>query len=162
MKLLCVIKVLCKQTEKILCMIPCYGPHGSRQRINNNLIQEEYKIWVLIAETYGYVFRFRSYPGTKKGKQVASSAKWELWENFVFQLQSFDIFTDNYFTSFCLLTHVGANNVRATAALNKKRLRKCTITRDKPLQKKERDHFEQHTSSKKAVKILYSDFLGWV
>ena len=59
-------------------MIPCYGPHGSRQRINNNLIQEEYKIWVLIAETYGYVFQFRSYPGTKKGKQVASSAKWEL------------------------------------------------------------------------------------
>ena len=59
-------------------MIPCYGTHGNRQRINNKLIQEEYKIWVLIAEAYGYVVQFRSYPGTKKGKQVASSAKWEL------------------------------------------------------------------------------------
>ena len=69
---------------------------------------------------------------------------------------------DNYFTSFCLLTHVGVNNIRATGVLNKKRLGKCTITRDKQLQQKERDHFEQCISSKKAVKISYSDLLGWV
>ena len=43
---------------------------------------------------------------------------------------------DNYFTSFCLLTYVGVNNIRATGAFNKKKLRKCTITRDKELQKK--------------------------
>ena len=28
-------------------MILCYGTHGSRQQINNKLIQEEYKIKVL-------------------------------------------------------------------------------------------------------------------
>ena len=43
---------------------------------------------------------------------------------------------DNYFTSFCLLTYVGVNNIRVTGAFNKKKLRKCTITRDKELQKK--------------------------
>ena len=43
---------------------------------------------------------------------------------------------DNYFTSFSLLTHVGVNNIRETGVLNKKRLRKCTITGDKQLQKK--------------------------
>ena len=43
---------------------------------------------------------------------------------------------DNYFTSFCLLTYVGVNNIRVTVAFNKKKLRKCTITRDKELQKK--------------------------
>ena len=58
---------------------------------------------------------------------------------------------DNYFTSFCLLTHVGVNNIRATGAVNKQRLRNCTNTGDKQLQKKERGHFEQRTSSKKAV-----------
>ena len=43
---------------------------------------------------------------------------------------------DNYFTSFCVLTYVGVNNIRVTGASNEKKLRKCTITRDKELQKK--------------------------
>ena len=56
-------------------MIPCYGTNGKRQRINNKLIQEECKIWVLITEVSDYLVQCRSYPGTKKGKQFASSAK---------------------------------------------------------------------------------------
>ena len=48
---------------------------------------------------------------------------------------SFNIFIDNYFTSFSLLTHRGVNNIRATGVLNKKRLRKCTIIGNKQLQK---------------------------
>ena len=58
---------------------------------------------------------------------------------------------DSYFTSFCLLTHLEVNNVGATCLLNKNRLRKCTIAGKKQLQKKERGHFEQRTSSKKVV-----------
>ena len=63
-------------------MIPCYGTHGSRQQIKKT-IQEEYKIWVLVAEVYGYVVQFRLYQGAKKGKQFASSTKWRLGENVV-------------------------------------------------------------------------------
>ena len=49
-------------------MIPCCGIHGSRQQINNNSIQEEYKVWVLVAEAYGYEVQFRPYQGAKKRK----------------------------------------------------------------------------------------------
>ena len=49
---------------------------------------------------------------------------------------SFDIFMGNYFTSFRLRTHLEVNNIRATAVLNKKRLRKYTIIGEKQLQKK--------------------------
>ena len=66
---------------------------------------------------------------------------------------SFDIFMDNYFTSFRLLSHLGVNNIRATLVLNKISLRKCTITGEKQLQKKESGHFEQCASSKKAMKL---------
>ena len=88
-------------------MIPCYGTHGSRQRINNKLIQEEYKIKFLVVEAYSYVVQFRPYQVAKKGKQVASSTKWGLGENVLLQLMecltptvSFDIFMNNYLTSF--------------------------------------------------------------
>ena len=132
-----------EQALQIHRMIPCNRTHGSWQRINNRSIQEEYKIWVLVTEVYSYVVQIRPYEGAKKGKQVASSTKWGLGENFVMWLMecltsafSFDIFVDNYFTCFRLLTHLGVNNFRATVVLNKKRLWKCTIIGDKQLQKK--------------------------
>ena len=62
---------------------------------------------------------------------------------------TFDIFMDNYLASFRLPTLLGVNNIRAPGLLNKTTLRKCTIIKDKQLQKKERNHFEQRTSSKK-------------
>ena len=139
-------------------MIPCHGTHGSRHRINNKSIQEEYKIWVLVAEAYGYVVQFTPYHGTRKGKQVDSSTKCGLGENVVLWFMerlttafSFDILMDNYFKSFRLLTHLGVNNILATGVLNKNRLRKCNIIGNRQLQKKERGHFEQRTSSKKVV-----------
>ena len=88
-------------------MIPYYGTHGSRQQINNNLIQDEYKICVVFAEACGNIVHFRPYEGAKKGKQVASSTKWGLGENVVLRLigcltptVGFDIFMDNYLIIF--------------------------------------------------------------
>ena len=68
--------------EQIHCTIPYHKTHGSRHRINNKSIQEEYKIWVVVAKAYGYVFQFR--PNNivqKKGKQVASSTKWQYYQS---------------------------------------------------------------------------------
>ena len=97
-----------------------------------------------------------------KHSNVSSSTKWRLGESVSLWLMeclsptvSFDIFLDNYFTSFRLLTHLGVNNIRATRMFSKNRLRKCTIIGDKHLQKKQRGHFEQCKSSKKVVQ------LGW-
>ena len=98
-------------------MIPCCGTDGSRQRINNKSIQGEYQIWVLAAEAYGYVVQFRPYQGAKKAKQVASSTKTGLGKNVLRLMEcltptfSFDIIMDNYFTSFCLLTHHRVNKI---------------------------------------------------
>ena len=56
-----------------------------------------------------YLVLYRPYQGTKKGKHIASSTKWGLGDDVVLWLMecltpavSFDIFMDNYFTSFCL------------------------------------------------------------
>ena len=50
--------------------------------------------------------------------KVPLLAKWRLGENFVLRLMesltptvSFDIFIDNYFTPFRLLTHLGVNKI---------------------------------------------------
>ena len=73
---------------------------------------------------------FRPYQSAKKGKQVAFSTKWELGKNVVLRLMecltpnfSFDIFMNNYFKYFRLLTHLGVGIIQATGvgtAANKK------------------------------------------
>ena len=64
---------------------------------------------------------------------------------------SLEIFMDDCFTSFNLLNRLGVNNIRATGALKEDRLRKCTTIGEKQLQKKERGHLKQCTSSKNTV-----------
>ena len=55
-------------------MIPYYGTHGSKQRINNKPIRVGYYIRIPV-EVYDYVVQFEPYQGVKKGKQVTSSTK---------------------------------------------------------------------------------------
>ena len=75
--------------------------------------------------------------------KVSSSTKWRLGQDVVLWLMecltssvSFEIFTDNYFTSFCLLALLEVNNIWATRLLNKNRLSRYTIIGDKQLQKR--------------------------
>ena len=133
-----------------------WGTHGSRQRINNKLIQVGYKMLVL--EAYGRVVQFKPYQGVTKEKRVASSTKWRLGENVVLGLMkclpptvSHHIFLNNYFTSFRLLIHFGFNNIRATGVLNKNRLSNCIIIGDKQLQKRNVATLNIAYQEKKAV-----------
>ena len=93
-----------------------------------------------------------------KQSKLSSSTEWRLGENVVLQLMecltpivNSEIFMNNCFTSFRLLTHLGANNIRAACVLNKNGLRKCTSLGTNSCKKKECGHFEQRTSSKKVT-----------
>ena len=99
-------------------MIPCYGTHSSNQRINKP-IQEECKIWILVAEAYGYVVQLRKHQGAKKGKQFASSTKCGLGENLVLRLMEClapafgcDIFMHNNYRVDLLQFYYNSNNYR--------------------------------------------------
>ena len=131
-------------------MIPCYGTHGSNQRINKS-IQEKCKIWILVAEACGYVVQFRTYQGAKKGKQFASSTKFGLGENIVLRLMECltpafgcDIFMDNNYRALRLLTHIGVNKICATELDYANAINGRNSSRNK----KKSGHFEQRTSKK--------------
>ena len=121
-------------------------------------MKEKYNIYVLVTEAYGYVVQFRLYQGAKKGKRVVSSTKWVLGKDVVLRPMkcltwtfSFNRLLGNYFTSFCLLTHLELNTISAKVWSTKIDYANEYCT--KQLQKEERSHLEQRTSSKKAVKL---------
>ena len=131
-------------------MIPYYGTHGKSQRINDKSIRMGYDIWVL-AKPYDDSL-VRTTARCKERKTSRISCKRELGGNVVLRLveclpptASYNIFMNRYFTSFCLLfiyfNFFWVSNIWARYVLKKVRLRKCTITGEKQLQKKERSHF---------------------
>ena len=69
---------------------------------------------------------------------------------------SYNIFFDNFFTSFRLLKHLNSNNIRATGTANKAKLTQCPIIAPKKLEKKERGYFEKASSSDNSLIIV-----GW-
>ena len=92
--------------------------------------------------------RFSKFTLNVQNKSERGNIVLRLMECFP-QTVSYHIFLENYFTSFCLLTHLGVNNFEATGVLNKNTLRKCIITWDKQSQKKECGCFEQLPLSQK-------------
>ena len=117
---------------------PYFGAHGSHQKINNKPICVGYKILVL--ENSMDMLQFDPYQGAQTGKQIASKTRWGLDEMVLLCLMgsllskvNYDVFMDNYFTSFRLLMHLGAHDIRATVVLNKKNLSNCIIIDDKAL-----------------------------
>ena len=66
---------------------------------------------------------------------------------------------DNYFTSFCLLSHLEVNNIRARGVLKNNSLYKYIIIGDKQLQKEKRGQFEQ--SSARLAKTV-CNLCGWL
>ena len=82
---------------------------------------------------------------------------------FLTSTVSFDLFVDNYFTSFrlfaCLPT-LELANIRARGVLNKNRLHKYTIIMEKQLLQKERDQFEQGSAHQGKTLCNLFDWLG--
>ena len=72
---------------------------------------------------------------------------------------SFDIFMNNYFTSFRLLTHLGVNKIRATIVLNKNRSSNGTIIAANSYKKKGHGHYEQCSAHQAKLQCNLS---GWL
>ena len=115
-------------------MVPYFGRHPCKQRIANKPIRVGYKLWVL-AEKTGYVIHFDPYQGAKNGKSArASPTVWGLGEKTVLSLLevlpekiSYDVYFDNFFTSFRLLKFLHEHQIKATGTVNKKRLASAPI-----------------------------------
>ena len=60
---------------------------------------------------------------------------------------------NNYFISFCLLTHLGVNNIWATGVFIKNRLSKCTNVGDKQPQKRYVTTLNRARKAKKVVQL---------
>ena len=104
-----------------------------------------------------------------KGKRVASSNKWVLEDNVVLWLMgcltpniSFDLFMDNYFTSFRLFVCLSTLELRISeqeVCLTKICYVNTLLSGTNSCKKKKRGHFEQRSS--RQAKML-CNLYGWL
>ena len=144
-------------------MIPYFGRKGCKQRITNKPVRLGYKMWVLV-ESNGYLINFDLYQGAKgRTSTQVSPTTWGLGEKVVLLFLevlpkriSYNVFFDNYFTSFRLLKHLQINGIRATGTLNKGKLNKVPVQLPESLEKQPLGHYEKITVNNNAVTLV-----GW-
>ena len=144
-------------------MVPYFGRHPCKQRIANKPIRVGYKLWVL-AENTGYVIHFDPYQGAKGGQSArASPTVWGLGEKTVLSLlevlpekTSYDVYFDNFFTSFRLLCFLRDNDIKATGTVNKKKIASVPIKQPNDLSKTPRGYSEHMTTVDNKVTVV-----GW-
>ena len=69
---------------------------------------------------------------------------------------SYDVFFDNFFTSFRLLKHLYNNGIKGTGTVNKQKIKNVPIKQPKELSKKPKGHAERMTSTDNKVTLV-----GW-
>ena len=69
---------------------------------------------------------------------------------------SYNVFFDNFFTTFRLVQHLGDNNIRATGTVHRSQLHKTPITGPNELQKKARGFHEELSASDNSITLA-----GW-
>lgn len=143
-------------------MIPYYGRHSSKQRMQGKPIRVGYKMWVM-STPEGYVVQFDPYQGTKNGQSMKSTpTTWGLGEHVVLDLISelpegkpFHIYIDNYFTSIRLFEHLSALGFGAVGTIRSNRISHCPMD-IKKLDKEDRGTHDQYIDTAGSIALV-----GW-
>lgn len=134
------------------CMVKYFGKHSCKQFIRGKPIRFGYKIWSL-NNKYGYLVNFSFYQGKDRrvnteyqtvfGKSTAPLLMLldELPEEK--KKHRYNLFIDNLFTSFHLLSHLKSRGFSSTGTIRDNRIPKnCPLLSKKDMSKKQRGDFD--------------------
>ncbi|XP_045477491.1 piggyBac transposable element-derived protein 3-like [Harmonia axyridis] len=144
------------------CMVKYYGRHSCKQFIRGKPIRFGYKVWSLNAEN-GYLINFDIYQGSnpksvteydnKFGK--ATSPLLIMLDSLPDRNLRYQIYTDNLFTSFNLLTELKQRGYGVTGTVRENRVPKdCPITSKLDMKKKKRGSIESKISKDEGVILV--------
>ena len=128
-------------------MIPYYGRHGLKQHIHGKPIRFGYKLWSAATHS-GYLISFEPYQGARSAPLPLQDI-YGLGAAVILELESrlpkafgpYNLYYDNYFSSFPLLMKLTERNTGGTGTIRSNRLAKCPIIEDKILKKEKRGSF---------------------
>lgn len=120
-------------------MVPYYGHHTCKMFIKGKPIRFGFKIWMLCSSS-GYPYAMEIYSGKKN-----ESSGMPLGEDVVMQLLStiadpgrHEIYFDNFFTSYNLLSKLADSGIKATGTVRSNRIRQCPLPDNKTFAKEPR------------------------
>ena len=129
-------------------MVPYYGRHSAKMFIRGKPIRFGYKIWSLCGSD-GYPYHLKIYQGKENnpdklplGTKVINDLVDIVTTNS--DITCHELYFDNFFTSYSLLSDLSNKGIRATGTLRETRIAHATkkLVSSKDLKKKERGTFD--------------------
>jgi DNA excision repair protein ERCC-6 len=125
-------------------MVPYYGRHSTKQHIHGKPLRFGYKVWSC-ATRLGYLVSFEPYQGAKSA-QLPLQKEFGLGGAVVLEMQGrlpldfgpYNIYFDNFFTSFRLISRLTELGIGGTGTIRENRLEKCPLEPSTSLKKKRR------------------------
>ena len=122
-------------------MVPYFGHHSAKMYIHSKPIRFGFKLWVLASDS-GYPYYFIVYCGKSADTNSDQVKEVGLGHTVVTSLLSIvsspechEVFFDNYFTSYDLLSYLKSIKIKATGTARENRLKQCPL-QDTKLMKK--------------------------
>ena len=127
-------------------MVPYYGHHSAKMYLRGKPIRFGFKLWVLASDN-GYPYNVDVYCG--KSVNPEDQSENGLGHRVVTSILGcvsnplcHEVYFDNFFTSYSLLSSLRAMNIKATGTVRENRLKGCPLTETKVMKKKERGFYE--------------------
>ncbi|KAB0799672.1 hypothetical protein PPYR_07552 [Photinus pyralis] len=140
-------------------MVKYYGRHSCKQFIRGKPIRFGYKVWCLNSEN-GYLINFDIYQGASPNSNEyydqefgkATAPLVIMLDGLPQKQLPYQIYVDNLFTSFKLLTHLGERGYGTTGTIRENRVPSdCPLTNKNSMSKKKRGEYEGKISKEEGI-----------
>ena len=129
-------------------MVPYFGRHSCKMFMKGKPVRFGFKLWVL-ASSGGYPYRVELYTGKNTGQSDNSQTEsLGLGGDVVLRLldclqapQQHEVYFDNFFSSYGLITTLREKGIRATGTVRDNRLKKCPLPDNKTADKANRGEY---------------------
>lgn len=124
-------------------MVPYYGHHSAKMFIRGKPIRFGFKIWMLCSNS-GYPYAMKIYSGKSSEPEKSPLGSRVVWEllSCVENAEKHEIFFDNFFSSYQLLTELSEKGFKATGTIREFRTGRCPLKTPKEAAKWPRGNFE--------------------
>lgn len=142
-------------------MVPYYGKHSAKQHIHGKPIRFGYKIWC-VCTRLGYLIQAEPYQGKLSGNTipelgVGGSVVVDLLSKLP-QNTTYNICTDNFFTSLKLLDYLSSKGHDITGTIRANRVENAPLKDAKEMKKQQRGTLHQVTEEKTGITLVrYND-----
>lgn len=136
-------------------MVPYFGRHSCKMYIKGKPVRFGFKLWCICSSS-GYLYKFIPYAGAAENKSdigLGATVVLELL-SIVKNPQNHNVFFDNFFSSYKVLSLLKTKGFFATGTIRENRTNNCPLVSSKVISKQERGTYDSQFDESTQISLV--------